>query len=122
MENELFKQMKNCLDLWSNYFQSTKTFSYRITRGNFSFKRIKPIEIDLIQYQLHLNQFNETIHRFEEKLNYLLNISLIDEQILLPFSSMFYSIKQLSNSILELGITIYEVFQLEITDFYQPFF
>ena len=122
MENDLFKQMKNNLDLWSNYFQSTKTFSYEITRGNFSFKRIKPIERDLIEYQFNLNQFNQTIHRFEEKINFLLNISLMDEQILLSFSSMFYSMKQLSNSILELGITIYEVFQLEITDFYQPFF
>lgn len=109
--------MKKSLDICSNYFQSTKTFTYEITRGNFAFKRLKPVERDLIEYQLNFNELNEALTRFDDKISCL----SIDEEILLPFSSMFYSMKQLANLILQLGITISEVFQLEITDFYQPF-
>jgi hypothetical protein len=41
--------------------------------------------------------------------------------ILLALSTVYYSISQLADATLPLGITIHGVFELETTDLYQPF-
>ena len=110
IENEFFdlsKQMKCCLEICSNYFQRR--------------------ELDLIKYQLCLRELYQTILRLENEYQrrfnrfYSYSKNQTNHSILLAVSSMFYSIVQLAHSILELGTTIHEVFELETTNFYQSF-
>jgi hypothetical protein len=143
LHNELFdlsKQLNNCLQIWSDYFQLTQTRCYQLTRGFIPY-RTEIIQIDFITFEKCLSQLHKTIHRLEnehqQRINQLshhyfhrlnqrekLTTFALNQQadsILLALSAMYYSITQLANVALELGTTIHEVFELETTDLYQPF-
>ena len=111
--------MKYCLEISSDYFQLTHRF--------VSIHLMKLNKRDLIEYQQCLSQLHQTILRLENEHQrtidgfYSYSDNQIDEWILLPLSSMFYSILQLAHSILQLGTTIHELLELETTNFYQPF-
>jgi hypothetical protein len=146
VHNELFdlsKQLNNCLQIWSDYFQLTQTRCYQLTRG-FIPHRTQIIQTDLIKYEKCLSQLHKTIHRLQnehqqginrlfdhyfirlnqgEKLTTFIPYAQNQQAdfILLALSAMYYSITQLAHAALELGTTIHEVFELETTDLYQTF-
>ena len=124
---ELSEQIRNSLEIWSEYFKLTRTRCSQLTRGFLPIERIELNETDLIKYQLCLSQLHQTRLRLENE--HQRRIDRFDSSagnenedwILLGLSSMFYSIIQLAHSILQLGTTIHEVFELETTNLYQPF-
>ncbi|UJR24079.1 hypothetical protein I4U23_027047 [Adineta vaga] len=146
VHNELFelsKQLNNCLQIWSTYFQLSQTRCYFILKGMNSYRN-QSIENDLFKYEQCLIDLHKTIHRLENEhqqgINRLFNhyfhrfiqgeklISFVPyaqnhqaDFILLALSAMYYSVTQLAHATLNLGTTIREVFELEITDLYQTF-
>ncbi|CAF1140908.1 unnamed protein product [Rotaria sp. Silwood1] len=146
VHNELFyisKQLNDCLQLWSTYFNVTQTCCHQLTRGLIP-HRTKLNQQDLFEYEKYLSQLHKTIDRLENEHQQGIN-RLFDhyfqrfnqgeqsipfvpfaqnehaDSILLALSAMYYSSTQLAHAALGLGTTVREVFELETTNLYQSF-
>ncbi|CAF3244784.1 unnamed protein product [Rotaria sp. Silwood2] len=146
VHNELFylsKQLNDCLQLWSTYFNVTQTCCHQLIRGLITHRR-KLNQQDLFEYEKYLSQLHKTIDRLKNEHQQGLN-RLFDhyfhrynqgeqpttfvpyaqnehtDSILVALSAMYYSITQLAHAALALGTTVREVFELETTDLYQSF-
>lgn len=139
----LSTELNNCLKIWSKYFSGTQTKSFQISRcvvhhrehlKKMDLKIFEQCLIDLhrignslrIEYQ---NATNEVLkvyfQRFSAGENPEVFIPYVqDDQadsIFIALSAMYYSITQLPRAALALGITIHDIFELEITDSYRLF-
>ena len=109
----------NCLQTWSCYFKLSQTRCYYFTRG-ILIHRNELIQNDLIKHEQCLVDLHKIIHRLKhENIHQLFQQYQQFDLILLAFSSIYYSLTQLAQATLNLGTTIHEIFELEMTDLYE---
>ncbi|CAF1324160.1 unnamed protein product [Adineta ricciae] len=116
---EISQQIMNCLQTWSCYFKSSQTRCHYFTRG-ILVHRNELIQNDLFKHEQCLVDLHKIIHRLEhENIHQLFQQYQQFDLILLAFSSIYYSLAQLAQATLNLGTTIHEIFELEMTDLYE---
>ena len=140
---DLNRQLDDCLNLWSSYFSLTQTKCFQLTRGSFRHRQ-HLIRSDLFKYEQCLVELNRTVVHLQlqhqEAINRVLKHYLtrfvkgettsafvpyaVNDQadsILIAISSMYYSTTQLAQATLDLGRTIYTIFEIETTHLYRLF-
>jgi len=141
--SHLSRQLSDCFTLWISYFTLTQTRFYSLFRQcTYSHKKI--LATDLNKHEQCLIDLYQTIHdlqvRHQEGLNQLLQHYLDRlskgesystfvpyannneaDSIFIAYYALYYSINQLTQTVLTLGETIHTIFELETTHLYRPF-
>jgi hypothetical protein len=139
----LNQQLNDCLNLWSVYFSSTQTKCFQFIRGSFHHRKCLT-KNDLIKYeqclvhlkqiviQLQLQHQEATDHVLRHYLNRFVNGELTTnfvsyatndqaDSVFIATSSMYYSTTQLAQAALDLGTTVYNIFEIETMHSYRHF-
>ncbi|UJR18462.1 hypothetical protein I4U23_005367 [Adineta vaga] len=140
---DLNRQLNDCLNLWSSYFSLTQTKCFQLIRGSFH-HRNHLIKTDLFKYEQCLIQLKRIVvqlqHQHQEATDQVLKHYLTRfvngeittnfvpyatndqaDSVFIAISSMYYSTTQLAQAALDLGTTIYNLFEIETIHSYQHF-